>query len=68
MPFAVGEKKETWLTFRPVFPLVSNPVYDSSEADGTDGRETGLGDIQVLTLAGPKTGNGLVWGCNPPEN
>jgi hypothetical protein len=31
LPFAVGENKETMLTFRPVFPLVTNPVFDPAD-------------------------------------
>ncbi|MHC4648068.1 MAG: hypothetical protein ACYTBJ_21620 [Planctomycetota bacterium] len=62
LPFAVGENKETMLTFRPVFPLVTNPVFgDPGSGESTD-HDTGLGDIQLLTLAGPSRPDGWVWG------
>jgi len=62
LPFAVGENKETMLTFRPVFPVVTNPVFgDPGSGESTD-HDTGLGDIQLLTLAGPSRPDGWVWG------
>ena len=62
MPFEVGAKKQAMFTLRPVFPLVSQPVFGSNPRKSSD-TETGLGDIQLLTLAGPNTGEGLVWGA-----
>ena len=57
LPIPVGE---SWmLTMRPVFPLVTNSVFVPGE-DGTDGHETGLGDIQMLSLFGPDNSNGWV--------
>jgi hypothetical protein len=50
------------LTLRPVFPIVTQPVFDASDPRNSSGHETGLGDIQLLTLAGPNKGKGLVWG------
>jgi hypothetical protein len=62
MPFEVGPEKQTMFTLRPVFPLVSQPVFDSNPRESSD-HQSGLGDIQLLALAGPNTGGGLVWGA-----
>ena len=48
-------------TARPVFPLVTNTKFSPGET-GTDGHETGLGDIQMLSLVGPDRGDGWVYG------
>lgn len=59
LPIPVGER---WMfTARPVFPLVTSTVFIPGE-DGTDGNETGLGDIQMLSLFGPDRGDGWVYG------
>ncbi len=64
MPFEVGAEDQTMLTLRPVFPLVTQPVFDSAPAPrSSTAHTTGLGDIQLLTLAGPNQGKGLVWGA-----
>ena len=47
LPFAVGENKETMLTFRPVFPLVTNPVFEEPDIRNSSDHDTGLGDVQV---------------------
>jgi hypothetical protein len=58
LPIPVGE---SWmLTMRPVFPLVTNTVFVPGE-DDTDGSETGLGDIQMLSLIGPDNSSGWVY-------
>ncbi len=68
MPFALGEDKGTMFTLRPVFPWVSNPEFSQPVISGEQqalnkqGRESGLGDIQLLTLAGPNRQDGVVWG------
>ncbi len=62
LPFAVGSQKDTMLTFRPVFPLVTKPVFTAPDLRNASGHDTGLGDIQLLTLMGPSTPDGLVWG------
>ena len=62
LPFAVGENKETMLTFRPVFPLVTNPVFDPADPRESSDHDTGLGDIQILTLMGPSRQSSWVWG------
>ena len=49
MPFEVGTEKETMFTLRPVFPLVSRPVFDSNPRESSD-HQSGLGDIQLLAL------------------
>ena len=61
MPFEVGENKETMLTLRPVFPLVTQPVFDDDSGESSE-HKTGMGDIQLLTLAGPNRADGVVWG------
>ncbi len=63
LPFAVGSRKQAMLTLRPVFPLVTNPTFDSTDTRNSSGHDTGLGDIQLLTLAGPNNSKGLVWGA-----
>jgi len=62
MPFEVGSDDQIMLTFRPVFPLVTQPVFDSDPRNSS-GHETGLGDIQLLTLVGPNTPKQWVWGA-----
>lgn len=59
LPVPVGKSK--MLLVRPVFPLVTNPVFNS-EGEKT-GNETGLGDIQVFSLYGPDKKDGLIWGA-----
>lgn len=58
LPFEVGSKDQAMITLRPVFPLVTNP-----DIMGSSDYVTGLGDIQLLTLAGPNHGKGLIWGA-----
>ena len=53
LPFEVGAERQAMLTLRPVFPLVTQPEFDSPGGRSSSGHETGLGDIQLLTLAGP---------------
>lgn len=62
MPFEVGADKQTMFTLRPVFPLATKPVFDDDSGESSE-HKTGLGDIQLVTLAGPNTGEGLVWGA-----
>lgn len=62
LPFEVGSEGQAMLTFRPVFPLVTQPVFDI-DTRSSSGHETGLGDIQLLTLAGPARAGGAVWGA-----
>jgi hypothetical protein len=61
MPFEVGANKQAMFTLRPVFPLVTQPIFESSSQQSSS-HKTGMGDIQLLTLVGPNTGEGLVWG------
>ena len=63
MPFEVGAKKQTMFTVRPVFPLVTQPVFDADEPRSSYEHMTGFGDMQLLLLAGPNDGEGLVWGA-----
>ena len=63
LPIPVGNDK-TFIA-RPVIPLVTSPVADSGSKDGFSGHETGLGDIQLLSLYGPDKSDGLVWGIGP---
>jgi hypothetical protein len=61
IPFEVGAEKQAMFTLRPVFPLATKPVFDDDSGESSK-HKTGLGDVQLLTLAGPNTGEGLVWG------
>lgn len=63
MPFEVGAEKQAMFTLRPVFPLATQPVFDSANPRESYDHVTGLGDIQMLLLAGPSDGNDLVWGA-----
>jgi hypothetical protein len=63
LPFEVGAHDQVMLTLRPVFPLVTQPVFDPSDPLNLSGHETGFGDIQLLTLAGPNKADGLLWGA-----
>ena len=62
MPFEVGEEKQTMLTLRPVFPMVTQPVFDDDSGESSE-HKTGMGDIQMLVLAGPNRADGAVWGA-----
>jgi hypothetical protein len=62
LPFEIGSQKQYMLTLRPVFPLVTQPVADASGTRGLETIDTGLGDIQLLTLLGPNLGEGMIWG------
>lgn len=62
MPFEVGDEKQTMFTLRPVFPMVTQPEFENDPTESS-GHKTGLGDVQLLTLAGPNTGEGFVWGA-----
>lgn len=62
LPISVGRNKDKVFIVRPVFPLVTNPILDSTVQDGVDGHETGFGDIQLLSLLGPNRVDGIVWG------
>ena len=59
LPVPVGRSK--MLLVRPVFPLVTTPVFDETGTK-TD-TETGLGDINVFSLYGPDKKDGLIWGA-----
>ena len=59
LPVPVGKSK--MLLVRPVFPLVTVPLFD--ESGNRTGSETGLGDINVFSLYGPDKKDGLIWGA-----
>ena len=59
LPIPVG--KSNMLLVRPVFPIVSSPVFDEN-GDRTD-TETGQGDMNVFSLYGPDKKDGLIWGA-----
>ncbi|MEP0203209.1 MAG: hypothetical protein ABJ084_02600 [Halioglobus sp.] len=61
LPFEVGADKETMFTLRPVFPVVTQPEIDLSTGKSSS-HMTGYGDTQLLTLAGPNSGEGFVLG------
>jgi hypothetical protein len=63
MPFELGSEKQTMFTLRPVFPLVTQPVFSADDPGESYEHVTGFGDIQLLTLAGPNSGAGVVWGA-----
>jgi len=63
LPFEVGARRQAMLTLRPVFPLVTQPVFDPGDPGKSYEHVTGFGDIQLLGLAGPNDGSGLVWGA-----
>lgn len=62
LPVPLGEDKEWVFIARPVFPIVTNPVFDPAAPGGVDGHKTGFGDIQMLAMIGPNRTDGLVWG------
>ena len=62
MPFEIGAEKQTMLTLRPVFPLVTQPEIDFATGESSS-HKTGYGDTQLLTLMGPNSGDGFVWGA-----
>jgi hypothetical protein len=62
LPIPLGKDNEMVFIARPVFPFVSNPDLDPSASDGTSGRTSGFGDIQMLSLVGPNRKDGIVWG------
>ena len=63
MPFELGASTSTMLTLRPVFPLVTQPVFEAEDPNRSVGHTTGFGDLQILGLAGPNRGEGLIWGA-----
>jgi hypothetical protein len=58
---------DSWnLIFRPVFQFISSPLdKDMDPADPFDDRTNGLGDTVLLTLLGPNTTDGWIWGLGP---
>ena len=63
LPIPVGNQGSMVLSIRPVFPVVTSPVFDSSGSGSVSGHETGFGDIQLLSLLGPNRIDGVVWGA-----
>lgn len=59
LPVPVGKSK--MLLVRPVFPLVTAPVFDENGEKVST--ETGFGDINVFSLYGPDKKDGLIWGA-----
>jgi hypothetical protein len=54
------------LIFRPVFPFLSSPYNDDLVRDPAAplfDRTDGMGDMVLLSLIGPNTTDGLVWGA-----
>ena len=59
LPVPVGD--DLIFIARPVFPLVTNPVF---AADGSvSEHKTGFGDIQFFAALGPNREDGTVWGA-----
>lgn len=63
LPIPVGNQGRMVLSIRPVFPVVTSPVFDPSGSGSVSGHETGFGDIQLLSLLGPNRIDGIVWGA-----
>lgn len=63
LPIPVGEHDQYVFTARPVFPIVTQPVFNSEVPGEVDGHKTGFGDMQILSLFGPSKPTGLVWGA-----
>ena len=61
-PISWGKNNDRVFIARPVFPHVSSPDFLQADGNGGFKRESGFGDMQLLTLAGPNSLNGLVWG------
>ena len=61
MPFEVGANKQTMFTLRPVFPIVTKLEFVTNPRESSE-YSTGFDDFQLLTLADPSRGEGLVWG------
>jgi len=61
-PFLPVPVKGAVLSVRPVFPIVTTQILDSTSPTGVSSRTTGFGDIQVLSLIGPDRADGVVWG------
>jgi hypothetical protein len=59
LPFPVGNNK--MIVFRPVFPLVTQPLIDFDTGEVTD-HKTGFGDLQLFTAFGPDKKTGNIWG------
>ncbi|MGI9531833.1 hypothetical protein [Lutimonas sp.] len=59
LPVPVGKSK--MLLVRPVFPIVSVPIFDEN-GEKTD-TKTGQGDMNVFSLYGPDKKDGLIWGA-----
>jgi hypothetical protein len=59
LPIPLGEK---WVfTARPVFPLVTNSTMSPGE-DQRSAHKTGFGGVQMLSLIGPDSGGGIMYG------
>jgi hypothetical protein len=61
MPIPVGRGK--MFAARPVFPIVTSPVFDSQDRTGSSGHMTGFGDMQLMTLVGPDKADGNMMGA-----
>jgi len=61
LPLPVG--RDMVFIARPVIPYVTSPVFDSTAPGGTNGTQSGLGDIQLISMLGPNLEDGNVWGA-----
>lgn len=60
-PVIPYQLNEDWnLITRTIIPLISQPEFISGQ-----GRETGLGDINMTLFFSPRKSEGLVWGVGP---
>ena len=61
-PISWGANRDKVFIARPVFPHVSSPDFANPTGNDDFKRESGFGDMQLMTLAGPNTLSGVVWG------
>jgi len=60
MPIPVGRGK--MFAARPVFPIVTSPVFDSENGASSTGHVTGFGDMQLMSVLGPDKSDGNMMG------
>jgi hypothetical protein len=61
LPVPIGRGK--MLAARPVFPIVTNPVFSSEGQQRSSGHVAGFGDMQVMSLLGPDKSDGNMVGA-----
>jgi hypothetical protein len=61
LPIPIGRGK--MFAARPVFPIVTSPVFSSEGQEESNGHVTGFGDMQVMSLLGPDKSDGNMVGA-----